>query len=181
MLFVPLRVCVRVIHPHTHTHTHTHTAGLLTTEEGRKVMYVEGFAVPLTVVKSDGGFTYATSDLTALRHRVHEEKADWLVYVVDAGQGLHLNTVFKGGLKAGYCTAGTRIDHMAFGVVLGEDKKKFKTRSGDTVRLLDLLDEGLERSLATLMEKKRNEVRHGGWWGPWVCCSELVRLCAGLE
>lgn len=132
--------------------------GLLLTEEGRKVMYVEGFPVPLTVVKSDGGFTYATSDLTALRHRVEVEKADWLIYVVDAGQSLHLQSVFEGGRKAKYASEDTRIDHMGFGVVLGEDKKKFKTRSGDTVRLLDLLNEGLERSLARLKEKKRDEV-----------------------
>ncbi len=91
---------------------------------------MEGFSVPLTVVKSDGGYTYATSDLAALRHRVEEEKADWLIYVVDAGQALHLNTVFKGGKLAGYCSDQQRIDHMGFGVVLGEDKKKFKTRSG---------------------------------------------------
>ena len=121
-------------------------------------MYVEGFSVPLTVVKSDGGFTYATSDLTALRHRVEVEKADWLIYVVDAGQALHLQSAFGGGRKAGYATEETRIDHLGFGVVLGEDKKKFKTRSGDTVRLLALLDEGLERSLARLKERKRDEV-----------------------
>ena len=105
-------------------------AGMLITEDGRKVMYVEGFSIPLTVVKSDGGFTYATSDLAAIRHRVEEEKADWLIYVVDAGQALHLNTVFKGGRLAGYCSEELQIDHMGFGVVLGEDKKKFKTRSG---------------------------------------------------
>lgn len=55
-------------------------------EEGRKVMFVEGQKIPMTVVKSDGGFTYDTSDLTALKHRLHEENGDWLVYVVDAGQ-----------------------------------------------------------------------------------------------
>lgn len=132
--------------------------GLLITEEGRKIMHVDGFSVPLTVVKSDGGFTYATSDLAALRHRVEVEKADWLIYVVDAGQALHLLSVFEGGRIAGYCSRDMRIDHLGFGVVLGENKKKLKTRSGDNVRLLDLLDEGLERSLARLIDKKRDEV-----------------------
>ena len=65
-----------------------HTSGKVIKEEGRKVMFVEGQKIPMTVVKSDGGFTYDTSDLTALKHRLHEENGDWLVYVVDAGQVL---------------------------------------------------------------------------------------------
>lgn len=60
--------------------------GVLVEDEGRKVLFVDGFNVPLTIVKSDGGFTYATSDIAALKHRVEEEKADWIIYVVDAGQ-----------------------------------------------------------------------------------------------
>ena len=127
-------------------------------EEGRKLVFVEGHTIPLTVVKSDGGFTYDTSDLAALRHRIEQEKGDWLIYVVDAGQGLHFQTVFAAGKLAGYYTDEQRVDHVGFGVVLGEDKKKFKTRSGDTVRLVDLLDEGLERSMARLQEKNRHTV-----------------------
>lgn len=131
----------------------------MTTEEGRKLVFVEGHSVPLTIVKSDGGFTYDTSDLAALRHRIDKEHGDWLIYVVDAGQGLHFQTVFAAGKKAGYFTDEHRVDHVGFGVVLGEDKKKFKTRSGDTVRLVDLLDEGLDRSMARLREKNRHTVR----------------------
>ena len=109
--------------------------------------------------KSDGGFTYDTSDMAALRQRVEEEKGDWLIYVVDAGQSLHFQTIFAAAKMAGYYSEEkTRIDHMAFGVVLGEDRKKFKTRSGDTVRLVDLMDEGLERALAKLKEKGRDKV-----------------------
>ena len=131
----------------------------MTTDEGRKVVFVEGQKVPLTIQKSDGGFTYDTSDLAALKHRVEEEKADWLVYVVDAGQSVHFQTVYGAARKAGYYSEDeTRVDHVAFGVVLGEDKKKFKTRSGDTVRLVDLLDEGMERALNTLKEKNREAV-----------------------
>lgn len=70
--------------------------GLLSLEDGRKVMYPhEEHLTPLTVVKSDGGFTYDTSDLAALRHRVREEKADWVVYVVDSGQAAHFKAIFK--------------------------------------------------------------------------------------
>lgn len=58
-------------------------------DEGRKIMFVPGQPVPLTVVKSDGGYTYDTSDLAAIRHRIIDERCDWLIYVVDAGQVLH--------------------------------------------------------------------------------------------
>jgi len=132
--------------------------GLITVEEGRKMVFVPGVKTPLTVVKSDGGFTYDTSDLTAVKHRVEEEKGDWLIYVVDAGQSLHFQTVFGAAKMAGYCSEESRLDHVGFGVVLGEDKKKFKTRSGDTVRLVDLLDEGMERALGRLKEKNRDQV-----------------------
>lgn len=132
--------------------------GLLKLEEGRKVMFVPGEKVPLTVQKSDGGFTYDTSDISAVKHRVEDEKGDWLIYVVDSGQSLHLESAFKAARLAGYAAESVRIDHVGFGVVLGEDKKKFKTRSGDTVRLIDLLDEGLERALGRLKEKERDKV-----------------------
>ena len=64
---------------------------LVIEEDGRKLVFVPGQEVPLTIVKSDGGFTYDTSDMTALYHRIKEEKADWLIYVVDSGQVHYLN------------------------------------------------------------------------------------------
>eukprot|EP01137_Pigoraptor_chileana_P031122 Opistho-2@18489 len=132
--------------------------GLVVVEEGRKVLFVEGQIVPLTLVKSDGGYTYDTSDLAALRYRVNELKADWVVYVVDQGQALHFELIFAAAAKAGYFDPRvSRIEHVGFGVVLGEDHKKFKTRSGDTVRLVDLLDESLDRALAVLKEKGRDK------------------------
>ena len=127
-------------------------------DEGRKIMWAEGIQVPLTVIKSDGGFTYDTSDMAAIRQRVEEEEADWLVYVTDAGQATHFQSFFACAEKAGYTRPGVRVDHVGFGVVLGEDKKKFKTRSGDTVRLVELLDEGLKRSKEKLLEKERDKV-----------------------
>ena len=127
-------------------------------DEGRKIMWAEGIQVPLTVIKSDGGFTYDTSDMAAIRQRVHEEAADWLVYVTDAGQATHFQSFFACAEKAGYTRPAVRVDHVGFGVVLGEDKKKFKTRSGDTVRLVELLDEGLKRSKEKLLEKEREKV-----------------------
>lgn len=133
--------------------------GKVVEDEGRKVVFVPGLKVPLTVVKSDGGFTYDTSDLAALKQRVHDENGDWLIYVTDAGQSEHFKLIFGASMDADwYNPTVTRVDHVGFGVVLGEDKKKFKTRSGDTVRLLDLLDEGLKRSLDKLKEKERDKV-----------------------
>jgi len=131
---------------------------MLEEDEGRKIMFAPKIQVPLTVVKSDGGFTYDTSDMAALKHRVQEENADWLIYVTDAGQATHFQSVFACAERAGYVPEGVRLDHVGFGVVLGEDKKKFKTRSGDTVRLVELLDEGLKRSKDKLLEKEREKV-----------------------
>lgn len=133
--------------------------GVLQEEDGRQLMFVNGRDVPLTVVKSDGGFTYDTSDLAALKQRATDEKAEWILYVVDVGQGLHLETIYAAGKQLGWISDRKhRVEHVGFGLVLGEDKKKFKTRSGDTVRLTDLLDEGLKRALAKLVEKEREKV-----------------------
>jgi len=135
---------------------------MLEADDGRKIMFAPGVSIPLTVVKTDGGYTYDTSDMAALRQRVQEEQADWLIYVTDAGQATHFQSIFGCAERAGYSFLQTdqqaRIDHVGFGVVLGEDKKKFKTRSGDTVRLVELLDEGLKRSREKLVEKERHKV-----------------------
>ncbi|CAI5766425.1 arginine--tRNA ligase, cytoplasmic [Podarcis lilfordi] len=136
--------------------------GFVQVDDGRKIVFVPGYSVPLTIVKSDGGFTYDTSDLAALKQRLFEEKADYIIYVVDSGQAVHLQTIFAAGQMIGwYDPKVTRVTHAAFGVVLGEDKKKFKTRSGDTVRLIDLLQEGLKRSMDKLKEKERDKVTMG--------------------
>jgi len=126
-------------------------------DDGRWIMSIPDMKVPLILAKSDGGYTYDTSDMAAIKQRLTEEKADWLIYVVDGGQGDHFKQIFKGAEVAGwYNPTAKRIDHVAFGVVLGEDKKKFKTRSGETVKLADLMDEGLKRSMEKLVEKGRD-------------------------
>lgn len=109
-----------------------------------------------------GAFTYDTSDLATLRYRVEEEANDWIIYVVDSGQSTHLELCFEAAEKAGYVDpAKVRIDHVNFGVVLGEDKKKFKSRSGDTVKLKDLLDEGLKKSEQFRTEKAAERAERG--------------------
>ncbi|XP_059846519.1 arginine--tRNA ligase, cytoplasmic isoform X2 [Hypanus sabinus] len=133
--------------------------GLVQLDEGRKIVFPPGCSVPLTIVKSDGGYTYDTSDLAALRQRIFDEKADIIIYVVDNGQSVHFQTVFAAAQMIGwYNPKEIRVEHTGFGVVLGEDKKKFKTRSGETVRLADLLEEGLKRSMDKLLEKEREKV-----------------------
>ncbi|CAG9538729.1 unnamed protein product [Cercopithifilaria johnstoni] len=132
--------------------------GVLQLDEGRKILRF-GEEIPLTVVKSDGGFTYDTSDLAALKYRLFVDKADWIIYVVDAGQSLHFELLYAAGQKLGwYSPTEKRVEFVGFGLVLSEDKKKFKTRSGDTVRLSDLLDEGVKRAEIKLQEKRRDEI-----------------------
>lgn len=133
--------------------------GMVYVEEGRKLIFPEGSQYPLTVVKSDGGYTYDSSDLACIKQRIFEEKGDILIYVTDSGQSSHFDLIFKTARAAKWYTIdNTRVEHIGFGCVLGEDGKKFKTRSGDTVRLVDLLDEGLKRCSEKLIEKGRDKV-----------------------
>ncbi|NED89019.1 arginine--tRNA ligase, partial [Streptomyces sp. SID11233] len=100
----------------------------------------DGNPVPLIVRKSNGGFGYAATDLSAIRNRVFDLKADTLLYVVDARQALHFKMVFETAKRAGWLSEDVRAVQLAFGTVLGADGKPFKTRAGESVRLVDLLD-----------------------------------------
>jgi arginyl-tRNA synthetase len=124
--------------------------------DGAACVFVEGHKIPLIVRKSDGGYGYASTDMAALRHRIDEEKADWIIYVTDAGQSQHFEMVFAAAKKAGYLPSDReiRIDHVPFGLVLGEDGKKFRSRSGDVVRLVELLDEAKQRCTSTIKERR---------------------------
>ncbi|MGK2956829.1 MAG: arginine--tRNA ligase [Acidimicrobiales bacterium] len=127
------------------------TKGLVAVDGGAKCVFAEGFTnkegdpLPLIVQKADGGYNYATTDLAAIRHRV-DNGADRIVYVVDAGQSLHLQMVFAVARMAGWLPDHLEATHVGFGLVLGEDGKRLRTRSGETVRLRALLDEALQRS-----------------------------------
>lgn len=137
--------------------------GFLVEEEGRKLFYPKLLAkkkgvIPLTVVKSDGGYTYDTSDMACIKYRIEKDRGTRLIYVTDSGQALHFEIIFACAREAGYVDSSIKTEHVGFGVVLSEDKKKFKTRSGDTVRLKDLLSEGRERARQKLIEKERDKV-----------------------
>ncbi|RAM48886.1 MAG: arginine--tRNA ligase [Hapalosiphonaceae cyanobacterium JJU2] len=139
--------------------------GLLVENQGAKCVFLEGFTnkegepLPLIVQKSDGGYNYATTDLAAIRYRIQEDHGKRIIYVTDVGQANHFAQVFQVVHKAGWIPADVELVHVPFGLVLGEDGKKFKTRSGDTVRLRDLLDEAIARSRTDLENRLTQEGR----------------------
>ncbi|MEU0658008.1 arginine--tRNA ligase [Streptomyces lavendulocolor] len=116
----------------------------------------DGNPVPLIVKKSNGGYGYAATDLSAIRDRVQNLGADTLVYVVDARQSLHFKMVFETARRAGWLGDQVHAVQLAFGTVLGKDGKPFKTREGETVRLVDLLDEAIDRAAAVVREKAQD-------------------------
>ncbi len=133
--------------------------GLLVESEGARCVFPPGFAnregqpLPLIVQKSDGGYNYATTDLAALRDRFGRLGADVAVYVVGAPQALHFQMVFAVGRLAGWIPEGKEPVHVMFGSMLGADRKMFKTRAGDVVKLAELVDEAVERAAAAVAAK----------------------------
>ncbi len=134
--------------------------GLVSISDGAKCVYLDGFVnregdpLPLMIQKSDGGYNYDTTDMAAIKQRITEEKGDRLIYVTDAGQALHFQLVFAAAQKAGYLDPKkVRVDHVPFGLVLGSDGKKFKTRSGDTEKLIDLLNTAIAKAETILTER----------------------------
>ena len=130
-------------------------AGLLEAEEGgAKVVRVENFKVPLMLQKSDGGYGYDSTDAAALKYRLFELKADRIIIITDFTQGDHFKLVYGAGRAMGWTKdTNQRLEHIGFGTVSGEDGKKFATRSGETVRLVDLLDEAVTRMEQSLRER----------------------------
>lgn len=133
--------------------------GLAVESEGARCVFMDEFVgkdgkpLPVIVQKSDGGYLYATTDLAAIRYRSHTLQADRVLYVVDARQSLHFQQVFALANRAGFSRAETSLEHIAYGTMMGEDGKPFKTRSGDTVKLRDLLDEAVRRAHQLVNEK----------------------------
>ncbi len=107
---------------------------------------------PFIVQKQDGGFNYATTDLATLAHRLETWKADEVIYVTDGRQQLHFRQLFA-AFRRWHPEAAIKLAHVWFGSILGEDGKPFKTRSGETVRLSELLDEAQERAFKVVSEK----------------------------
>jgi len=112
--------------------------------QGAKCVFLEGNAAPFIVQKSDGAFTYATTDLATIKYRVDEFQADAMLYVVDARQSEHFQMLFETARMWGF--ENLELQHVSFGTVMGQDKRPYKTRSGDTVGLESLLDEAVRRA-----------------------------------
>jgi arginyl-tRNA synthetase len=138
---------------------------LLVEDQGAKCVFLEGFTnregqpMPLIVQKSGGGYNYATTDLAAVRQRTTIEQAARMIYITDAGQANHFAQVWQVAGRAGWIPDTVELVHVPFGLVQGEDGKKFKTRSGETVRLMDLLDEAIARARKDLETRLQAEDR----------------------
>lgn len=137
--------------------------GLVEESDGAKCIFMEEFKskdgnpLPLIIQKSDGGYNYASTDLAALHQRIFEEKADRILCVVDNGQSLHFQMVFKAAEKGGFFLNNpVEVAHIPFGLVLGADGTKFKTRSGDSEKLIDLLKLAIVKAYEILKERANN-------------------------
>ncbi|MAT83149.1 MAG: arginine--tRNA ligase [Gammaproteobacteria bacterium] len=134
-------------------------AGLLEESQGARCVFLDEFkgkdgeTLPLIVQKSDGGYLYATTDLAAVRYRARRLEADRVMYFTDARQALHFRQVFAVAGRAGFARDGMSLEHHPFGAMLGTDGKPFKTRAGEVVKLIQLLDEAEERALAEVTRR----------------------------
>jgi len=142
---------------------------LLITDQGAQCIFLDGLVgkdgkpQPIIIQKSDGGFNYATTDLAAIRYRLNKppqgDGACRLIYVTDAGQASHFFGVFQIAKLAQWIPTDCQVEHVPFGLVQGEDGKKLKTRSGETIRLVDLLDEAIQRAKEDLKDRLKIESR----------------------
>ena len=135
-------------------------AGIAEISDGALCVFLDGFTgregkpVPLIVRKSDGGYGYGTTDLATIRHRVRDLHADRVLYVIGAPQALHLRMVFETARKAGWLPDDVEVVHVQIGNVLGADGKILRTRSGAPIKLMDLLQESVERAGKVLAESR---------------------------
>lgn len=126
--------------------------GIATESDGATVVFTEGHEAPIIIQKTGGGYGYATTDLAAIRYRIGELHAKRIIYFVGNPQSQHFQQVFAVAKRAGW-TNEASLEFAGFGSVLGEDGKMFKARSGDSVKLADLIDEAIERASKTVTEK----------------------------
>lgn len=133
--------------------------GLAVEDQGAIVVYLDEYknkdSDPMGVIvrKKDGGFLYTTTDIACAKYRYEQLHADRVLYFIDSRQHQHLMQAWSIVHKAGYVPESVSLEHHAFGMMLGKDGRPFKTRTGGTVRLVDLLDEAQERATALLAKK----------------------------
>lgn len=126
--------------------------GVAQRSEGAVVIFTDGFESPLIIEKSGGGFLYGTTDLAAIRYRTADLGAKRIIYAHDSRQSQHFTQVFDAARRAGWAD-GVALEYAPFGTMLGADGRPFKTRSGETVKLKDLLDEAEQRAFDLVNEK----------------------------
>lgn len=127
--------------------------GLARESDGALCAFLEGFAAPMIIRKRDGAFLYSTTDLATIRYRMNQFQPDAILYVVDHRQGDHFQMLFAAARLWGY--RDVELQHISFGTILGQDGKPYKTRSGDTVGLMGLLDEAVARVAAVIAATKK--------------------------
>lgn len=133
--------------------------GLLQESDGARCVFLpefkgkDGEPLPVIVQKSDGGYLYSTTDLAAVKLRSHELAIKRSLYVVDARQSLHFQQVFAVARAAEMASDDISLDHIAYGTIMGNDGRPYKTRSGDSVKLADLLDEAVARAFELVSSK----------------------------
>ena len=129
--------------------------------DGAKVIFLpeladkNGKPSPMIIEKSGGGYLYSTTDLAAVNYRSENLKADRILYLIDARQSLHMKQVFITARKAGLVANGVSLEHHAFGMMMDESGRPFKTRTGGTVKLNDLLNEATDRARVVVTEKNK--------------------------
>ncbi|MEL7357116.1 MAG: arginine--tRNA ligase [Cyanobacteria bacterium J06560_6] len=139
--------------------------GLALEDNGAQCVFLEGFTnkdgdpLPMIVQKSNGGYNYSTTDLAAIRYRINEEKVDRIVYTTDAGQSNHFAQIFQVARRAGWVPEDVELSYAPFGLVLGENGKRLKSRSGEAVPLQELLDEAIARTRADIEARLEKEER----------------------
>jgi arginyl-tRNA synthetase len=129
--------------------------GIAVESEGAIAVFIDGpDKSPLIVQKSRGGYLYGTTDLAAIRYRINVLRANRIIYTHDSRQAQHFSQVFRTADKASWTRTGeVKLEYAPFGTMLGEDGKPFKSRSGDLIKLADLLDEAEERAFKVVSEK----------------------------
>jgi arginyl-tRNA synthetase len=127
-------------------------SGIAVVDQGAVCVFLDGFVgregqpQPMIIRKSDGAYNYDTTDLATIRHRLTQDRADWLIYLTDVRQRQHFDMLFTAARKARWLKDGVRTDFIGFGMVLGPEGTPFKTKSGDSVNFKDLLDEAEARA-----------------------------------
>lgn len=131
--------------------------GIVIEDQGAKCIFIPKIKTPLLMVKSDGGFNYDSTDMAAMKYRVDVMKADRIIILTDQGQGFHFKQIEGAAKMAGILDpAKHKFDHMGFGLVLDENGEKIKSRSGESIQLLSLLDEARDRAVEVCKAKHAN-------------------------